>query len=249
MIQKIEECSLNAWPAERSLLYDGWMLRFAGGYTRRANSISPLFPGNEDINRKIAWCEEQYAAQGLPTIFIITPNIQPDGLDEILAQRGYLREAESAVLYAPLSDIHAVASGCNAVILPQEEWLAHYAHVAGQSSNSQNWHRKILRAIIPAVCPVAIIQDGQPVAVGLGVLERGMVGLYDLVTSEQFRRQGLAAQIIATILSWAAMNGAQCTYLQVMSNNATALALYTKIGYRPCYQYWYRLQQHVTKGV
>ena len=34
----IEELTLNAWPSLRSLLFDGWVLNFADGYTRRAYS-------------------------------------------------------------------------------------------------------------------------------------------------------------------------------------------------------------------
>ena len=45
MIQEIEELSMNAWPSLQTLLLDGWVLRFAAGYTRRANAVCPLFAG------------------------------------------------------------------------------------------------------------------------------------------------------------------------------------------------------------
>ena len=42
MIRTLEELSMNALPALQTMLYGGWVLRFANGYTRRANSINPI---------------------------------------------------------------------------------------------------------------------------------------------------------------------------------------------------------------
>ena len=238
----IEERALNAWPAQGSLIYDGWVLRFSGGYTRRANSVNALYAGHAPVAEKVAWCEEQYAAQHLPTVFKLCPFSQPETLEQLLDARGYRREAETAVLYAPLSTLLSAAKDSSeSVILAREPWFDGYVRISRQPDAARACHQAILSAIVPAMCPVLIQEAGSPVAAGLGVLERGVVGIFDLLTDERYRRKGYASRIMSTILRWAADRGAHGAYLQVMSDNLPALALYTKWGFAHCYPYWYRV--------
>lgn len=67
------------------MLYDGWVLRFANGYTKRANSVNPIYFSNEDVSIKIKHCESMYAAHQLKTTFKITPFVQPTNIDGLLA--------------------------------------------------------------------------------------------------------------------------------------------------------------------
>jgi len=53
-IQLYEELSLNAHPSLQTQVYDGWILRYANGYTSRANSINPLYQSTLDLQEKIA---------------------------------------------------------------------------------------------------------------------------------------------------------------------------------------------------
>ena len=85
LIQTIEELSMNAWPALQTMLYDGWVLRFANGYTRRANSVIPLYLSERETVEKIKVCEKVYKDQGLATTFKMTAESHPLGLDDDLA--------------------------------------------------------------------------------------------------------------------------------------------------------------------
>ncbi len=241
MAWMLEELSLNAWPSLQSVLYDGWLLRFAGGYTRRANSVQALAAGAAPVEEKVAWCEAQYRAQGLPTIFKITPCTQPAALDAVLEARGYRREAETDVLSAPASALHAAACGPDITIMSREAWLGACAQFNRKGADAHRHHQAIVQAIVPPVCPVVAWSQGRPMAMGLGVLERGTVGIYDLVTDAAHRRQGHATRIISTIFAWAAAHGAQGAYLNVLAENAPAQALYATLGFRPSYRYWYRV--------
>lgn len=242
LVRTLEELTINAWPAPHSLFYDGWVLRFGAGYTRRANSISPLYASTRDFDEKIAVCERLYTDQGLNTVFKLTSNDDPAGLDAMLETKGYRADAHTAV---QLVDLHDFSAGplARAGLEEQltEAWLDAYCRMSGpQAEKGRQTHAQILRAILPARGFATITVEGRIVACGLGVFQDGWIGLYDIVTDSAYRRQGHGLELVQALLAWGKDHGAQRGYLQVMLDNPPALALYARLGYREAYRYWYR---------
>ena len=78
-------------------------------------------------------------------------------------------------------------------------------------------------------------------ACGIGVLESGYLGIFDLITNPMQRRRGYATAIIQGLLQWGIDKGAFFAYIQVVKANIPARNLYEKLGYEPMYEYWYRV--------
>ena len=97
------------------------------------------------------------------------------------------------------------------------------------------------RETLPRRGFASLRQDGRLIACGMGVVEDGHVGLFDLVTDAGFRNRGYGRQLLFDLLEWGQRRGARTAYLQVMLNNAPALHLYAKVGFKEAYQYWYRI--------
>lgn len=72
LIRKLEEISMNSWPSLKNEIYDGWVLRYSNGYTKRANSVIPLYKSSLPIIEKIDMCREKYTSMNLPLIFKLT---------------------------------------------------------------------------------------------------------------------------------------------------------------------------------
>ena len=56
-IARIEDAALNAWPSPRQMVYDGWLLRFTGGESKRVNSVNIRYASSLPLSEKIAFCE------------------------------------------------------------------------------------------------------------------------------------------------------------------------------------------------
>lgn len=239
----IEELTLNAWPALQTLLYDGWLLRFANGYTRRANSINPLYPSTLPLETKLPTCERLYDARSLDTVFKLTDAATPPDLDAHLATRGYRREAETSV---QLADLSALTDRPDPSVTIQptltDDWLAAFHAVGGADPRHRPTIATLLASIPAATAYASLHVDGRPAAVGLGVAEREYVGLFDIVTAAPMRGRGLGERTVRALLAWGRAGGARLGHLAVMGDNAPARRLYAKVGFRESYRYWYRVR-------
>lgn len=243
MFPRMEELSINAWPALETMIYDGWLLRFADGYTKRANSIYPLYQSADNPEIKIAECEKHYESKQLPTIFKMTQFAQPTGLDALLEQKGYVSHAQTSVQTVSLGEV-AEPSVQKVMVYERcsEEWLHAFCRLSDQGETEKRLMSRTLRKIIPKSCYFSLYHEEAVVACGLGVIEREYIGLFDIVTDESYRNKGFGEQLVLNILKWGRENGAKHSYLQVMLDNKPALRLYGKIGYQEGYQYWYRVK-------
>jgi N-acetylglutamate synthase len=243
MVTILEELSLNAWPALQTVVYDGWIIRFADGYTKRANSVNSLYPSTLDVDEKIRFCENICENQNLPVVFKMTSAVHPDNLDKKLSTSGYRKDSPTSVQVMDLESVNAQATPeTNVQEDISDEWLAGFYRMSTVADTHRETLRKILISIVPRHCFVSLKSDDKVVACGLGVLQSEYIGLFDIVTDEVFRGRGYGQQVVKNILAWGKQNKARKAYLQVMLNNAPALQLYSKIGFAEKYQYWYRIK-------
>lgn len=239
----IEELSLNHWQPLSTLLYDGWVLRFADGYTKRANSINPIHDSTCDLIHKINECENIYSANHLPTIYKITPFVHPVHLDGILEEMGYALVDPTSVQTLNLDNI--CEPRLTSVIIHEDihpVWLEHFHRLNNVKDEDKNVMERMLSNIKTKKGFISFYYEEQVVACGLGVIEREYIGLYDIVTEKNYRNRGFGEQMILNLLKWGKENGAKYSYLAVVSNNEPAVRLYSKIGYSEIYKYWYRVK-------
>lgn len=243
MITHLEELALNAWPALQTVLYDGWLLRYARGYTRRANSVQPLYASIADTLEKVAYCERFYGDRGLDTVFKLTHESNPSGLDELLASRGYVMEAPTSVQTLDLQDVPMPTfAPISADIEVTSGWLGDLAKFNGIPDSLIPTVKRLLQSIVPDHVFIALREGDTNIALGLGVLDRGVLGLFDLVTAPEWRSQGLGRQLTLHLLQWGKNHGAGSAYLQVQMDNGPALRLNHSLGFTERYQYWYRVK-------
>ena len=242
MIRSIEELSMNAWPAMQTLQYDGWVLRYSDGYTKRANSVYPLYPSEINLDEKIEFCESFYHDRGLPAVFKLTEASTPANLDARLAERGYRKDSPTSVQTLDLRTFEPAGPGVVELTSEDSEaWHTAFARMNKVDENRRTMHERILRGILLEKCYASIRIDGDILGCGLGVLQAGYLGIFDIVIDPDHRGQGFGTRLMEALLVWGQGRNAYTAYLQVMCNNEPALRMYEKLGFEKKYQYWYRI--------
>jgi len=244
-IKTIEDLSLNAWPSHQMQVYDGWILRFSHFYTHRTNCVEQIGVSCLPLDSKIAYCEHIYRRWQTPCIFKISPMGDP-ALDGMLEARGYRIEHHTTVMTADLADVPKTPEVPDLVMENRVSyrWIEGLFHLK-QTTNIV--HRSIVPNMYAAIpkdeIAVSVIRGDRVIATGLGILDRKYIGLYAIHVDEAFRRQGIARGICGAILAEGRRKGARYAYLQAVSDNAPAKALYRSLGFRKAYYYWFRVRE------
>ncbi len=241
-IRTLEEVSARAWPALETHIDDGWLLRFSEGYTRRANSVLPVYGSSRDVYRKIADCEAYYRRHGQPAIFKLTPAAAPNDLDAILAAKGYTRSYPAVSVQTCIAayaharpdarvQMHADLS---------DDWLQAYADLNAIHEENRPILQRMLARITTDGVYATIKIDGKVAAIGMGQRADDYMGLFGIVTGADYRRRGLGRAMLNTLMHHAVSAGAQTLFLQVTHDNIPARRLYAQLGFCEVYPYWYR---------
>lgn len=238
--RRIEEASLRAWPAAQQLLYDGWIVRISDGYTKRANSAVLLYPQpDSDTEPVVDQIERVYRHRTMPVIFRLLSFTATGDIDRRLEERGYRAADETLVLTRSLgSPLEIDTAICS---LDLEEGIAAHARMNGIAAEKLPAHRAILDRIPNGLSFCGIRHQHEVITCGCSVFDGDLVGLFDIVTAPQHRRQGHAGRLVLGMLAQAQTQGAKTAYLQVVASNRPAIALYQSLGFEPAYSYRYRL--------
>ncbi|MEN8905572.1 MAG: GNAT family N-acetyltransferase [Clostridiales bacterium] len=241
-MQMLEELSMNAVPALQTLLYDGWILRFAEGYGNRANSVNPLYQSRHNINNKIDNCEKIFYSRSLNPTFKITPFNLPNNLDEVLMNRRYSIIHLTSVQTLKLDKFEEpIIKSISMTHKFDENWYYYYCNFNNMSGKNKIIYKKMLENLITSKYYILLLVDNEVVACGLFVIENNFAGIFDIVVKEDYRKKGYGRQLMLNILKYSNSNNTKFAYLQVLIDNVAALNLYSKLGFREAYKYYYRV--------
>jgi N-acetylglutamate synthase len=239
--RRMEERALNAACAFQSILYDGWLLGYRPGATKRLRSVNPFYRSTLPIEEKVAYCVAFYTAANLQPLFRIVPFADPPALDGWLESNGWRMFDRTLVLGASLADPPDPALPDVAVeMLEPPAWEPLTAQLLGIGAAALQAYVERATAYPLPQAGALIRRDGEVVACGLVRLEGDHAGLFAIHTAQLWRGRGLARAIVAALLGEARRRGAARAYLQVTADNAPAIGVYDQFGFSTAYSYWYR---------
>ena len=228
---------INAWPAPTTLVVDDWVVRFANGYSGRANSASALREGSNMDDATLAFVEALYHEAGLPPRIRFTPLVA-ESARRRFAERGYRVETASFGMVAELDPaLHPPVPGLVTTARADDAWIdGAAAHQTGPKRNRDHLAAIVSGVRLPAAF-ATLLHEGRPAAYAMSVAERGMAEIGAVIVDESLRGRGLGKQLVKGLMGWAVAQGCGQAYLQVDQSNGLAFEMYRRLGFRTVYAY------------
>lgn len=240
LVRRLEAAGFRAWPAAE-VSYDGsWQLRMTPGHpSRRLNCLVPLDPFDErDMKARVKAAEGAFAARGLVAAVRQSP-LCPPGLPDVLASLGWHRGYETLVMTAGLDGLDL---GTSMDHLPTHD-IQRFVEACVRIDTARDTTPDTIASIVQRIEPAAglfLMENAEgPAAVGICVQDFDLAGIQQVVVERSVRRQGLGRELVSSALRWARLRGARQAWLQVIAANRNAVSLYSAMGFRPSYSYFY----------
>ncbi|BBY49755.1 N-acetyltransferase [Mycolicibacterium arabiense] len=214
-IRNLEHAAALAWPGAEQRWIDGWLLRFGGGHTRRANSAVPLegWAGPATLPAIVDW----YAERGVPPLVAA-----PDRLLRLPA--GIAVDGENSIMVGDVKPGEP-EPGVSFALEPDAGW---------RQVDQRGVPDDVLAAVVDGEVTFATIPGTAVARAAVTTAPDGTrwVGLSAVHVAEEARRGGHGRGICSALLAWGADRGATRAYVQVEVDNGPAIDLYEAMGFR-----------------
>jgi hypothetical protein len=147
-VRAIERLHVRAWPALETAVIGGWLWRYSGGGSQRANSVSTVQFSGDDPTAARDEGEARYRARGAPTRLHTYDLTAPHGLADLLQGRGYGEGETTTTLMKPVT-ARDLPAGIEIADQGDAAWRDIYLGAITESRRATN--AKILGAI-PQPC-------------------------------------------------------------------------------------------------
>ena len=241
LTETLERLLLHVWPSVETVPASAgpaWVLRFAHGYSSRANSAAAISAGAVVGPAILREAENYFSSHGLPATFRITPLVTPASIP-VLKAHGYVRKDEAITMTASL-DARSTRLVGDIVMRDEadDQWLSGVTALNSDESKRNPAHLKTITSRMEQPVAFASIAH-QGIASGYAIcaIRDGWAELGSIIIAPQARGRGLGRKLVAGLLHWASENGAARAFLQVDADNSAAIALYRSLGFADCYAY------------
>ena len=244
LCQCAEDAAFNAWPALKEIFHDGWLIRLAGGESRRTNSVSVIAPPREPLARKLAFCERIYQAHQLPLSFRVR-SLDTPALERHLAREGFAPQDETLTLFLDLKALaqDEISPEFRIEATASRRWLCSHQRFTGRSEAQTRQRQRQLELVSLPTAFASVNRGGKIVSLAYGALHDRIMTLQWVASDPAHRQQGFSRATLLGLFAWGVAQGARGACLQVLASNAPALTLYRSLGFtRALYHYHYRVR-------
>jgi ribosomal protein S18 acetylase RimI-like enzyme len=212
---------------------DGWLLRYADGWTNRANSALPVGNQATPVAETVQACVAFYRERGVPPKITVPLPVRRD-VARHLEAAGWVAQPTVLVQTAALDQVPAPVPEIELLARPSSELLA---LIAARKQGLPPAAEHVLHAAPHVRFALGRAADGTLLAGARGAVVDDWLHLGLVEVVPQARRQGLARALWAALAAWAQGLGATRAVLQVEERNEAATRLYASVGFRTHHTY------------